>query len=52
MKKLEKVAMILKICNYKKGNRDGKRKVCKQVRDQIVWKHVEDTAHELLQNGN
>ena len=27
-------------------------KVCKQVKDQIVWKQVKDTAQELLQNGN
>ena len=27
-------------------------KVCKEVMDQIVWKQVEDTAQELLENGS
>ena len=37
--------MILKICNLRKGIGSKVKKVCKQVRDQIVWKQVEDTAH-------
>ena len=28
------------------------KKLCKQVRDQTVWKQVEDTAQGLLYNGN
>ena len=40
--------MIYKIWNFKKRNRDRKRKVCKQVRDQIVWKQVEGIAQGLL----
>ena len=42
--------MILKICNFKKGNRD--QRLCKQVRYQIVWKQVEDTAQGLPKNEN
>ena len=34
----------LKNFNFKKGNRDQERKVCKQVRDQKVWKQVKDIA--------
>ena len=30
----------LKICNFNKGNGDQKWKVCKQVRDQIVWNRL------------
>ena len=48
MKKLDKLEMILKICNVKKRNRDQMGKVCNQVRYQIVWKQVEDTAQGLL----
>ena len=33
---------------FKKGIGIESEKVCKQVRDQIVWKQVEDTAQELL----
>ena len=40
--------MILKNCNFKKGIGIKSEKVCKQVRDQIVWKQVEDTAQRLL----
>ena len=29
---------------FKKGNRDQKRKACKQVRDQKVWKQVKNVA--------
>ena len=36
----------------KKGIGIESEKVCKQVRDQIVWKRVEDIAQGLLQNGN
>ena len=46
------IKLISKICNSKKGNSNGKWKVCKQVRGQIVWKQVEDTAQRLLLNGN
>ena len=41
MKKLEKLEMILKICNFKKREWGLKVKnVCKQVRDQIAWKQL------------
>ena len=40
--------MILKNCNLKKRIGIVSEKVCKQVRDQIVWKQVEDTAQGLL----
>ena len=40
--------MILKICNFKKGIGIESKKVCKQIRDQIVWKQVEDTAQGFL----
>ena len=43
-----KLEMILKICNLKKGIGIKSEKLCKQVRDQIVWKLVEDTALRLL----
>ena len=34
-----------KICNLKKREQGLKvKEVCKQVRDQIVWKQFEDTA--------
>ena len=33
-----------KISILKKGNRDQKRKVCKQVSYQKVWKQVKDGA--------
>ena len=39
--------MVLKICNFKKGNGDGKvKKPCKQVRDQRNGVQV------LLENKN
>ena len=38
----------LKICNLKWEQRSKVNKVCKQVRDQIVWKQVKDTAQALL----
>ena len=44
--------MILKFAILKKRIGMKSEKVCKQVRDQIVWKQVEDAAQELLQNGN
>ena len=34
--------------NLKKGIGIESEKVCKQVRDQIVWKQVKDTAQSLL----
>ena len=40
--------MILKITSFKKGIGIKNKKVWKQLRDQIVWKQVEDTAQELL----
>ena len=40
--------MILKICNLKKGIWIENEKVCKQDRDQIVRKQVEDTTQGLL----
>ena len=40
--------MVLKFCNFKKGNKDQKWKVCKQVSEQILWKKVEGTAQGLL----
>ena len=41
--------MILKSCNFKREYIGiESEKLCKQVRDQVVWKHVEDTAQELL----
>ena len=39
--------MILKVCNLKKGIEIKSEKVCKQVRDQIVWKQVKDIAQGL-----
>ena len=33
-----------KICNLKKGIGIEGEKLCKQVRNQIAWKQVEDTA--------
>ena len=36
------------IYSFKKGNRDQKSKIYKQVRDLMVWKQVEDTAQGLL----
>ena len=33
---------------FKKGIGIESEKVCKQVRDQIVWKQVKDTAQGLL----
>ena len=44
--------MILKNTILKKGIGIKSEKVCKQVRDQIVWKWVEGTAEGLLWNGN
>ena len=42
-----------KICNFiEKGIGIESEKVCKQVRDQIVWKQVEDTAQGLLEIGS
>ena len=39
----------LKNANIKKWEYGSKvKKVCKQVRDQIVWKLVKDTAQRLL----
>ena len=48
--------MILKkFVILKKGNRkrigNQSEKICKQVRDQIVWKQVEDTTQEVLTCG-
>ena len=40
--------MILKICNFKKGIGIKGEQLCNQVRDQIAWKQVEDTAQRLL----
>ena len=40
--------MILKIAIYKKGIRIEGEKTMQKVRDQIVWKQVEDTAPGLL----
>ena len=40
--------MILKICNLKKEIGIKSEKVCKQVRDQILWKMIEGTAQGLL----
>ena len=37
-----------KVCNFKKGIEIESEKVCKQVRDQILWKQLEDTAQGLL----
>ena len=46
---MDKLEMILKICNFKEREQGLKvKKVCKQIRDQIVWKQVEDTAQGLL----
>ena len=47
MKKLNKLQNDLKICNLKKRIGIEIEKVCKQVRDQIVWKQVKDTAQGL-----
>ena len=47
MKKLDKLELILKICNLKEIEIKSE-KVCKQVRDQIVWKQVKDTVQGLL----
>ena len=30
--------------NFKKGKGSKVKKVCRQVRDQMVWKEIEDTA--------
>ena len=43
-----KLEMILKICNFKKEVGIKVKVLCKQVRDHIVWKQVEDTAQGLL----
>ena len=43
---LEKIAIL------KKGIGIESERIWKQVRDQIVWKKVEDTAQGLLKNGN
>ena len=54
-KKLEKLEIILKICNLKKGiGIEGEKtmQICKQIRNQIAWKQVEDTAQGLLHNRN
>ena len=41
--------MILKMCNFKKNRIGSKvKKLCKQLRHQIVWKQVEDTTQGLL----
>ena len=40
--------MILKICNFKKQIGIESEKVRKQVKDQMVWKQVEDTAQGLI----
>ena len=36
-KNLEKLEIIQKLCNFKKRIGIESEKVCKQVRDQIVW---------------
>ena len=36
------------IYTLKKGIGIASEKICNQVRDQIVWKQVEDTAQGLL----
>ena len=42
-----------KNCIFKKREQGSKvKKLCTQVRDQIVTKEIEDTAQGLLQNGN
>ena len=48
MKKLDKLEMILKIAILKKEIGIKSKKVSKQVKDQIVWEKVEDTAQGLL----
>ena len=48
MKKLNKLEMIKKLAILKKGIGIKSEKVCNQVRGQIVWKQVEDTAQGLL----
>ena len=48
MKKLNKPEMIKRFVTLKKGIGMKSEKVCKQVRDQKVWKQVEDTAQGLL----
>ena len=40
--------MILKIFDFKKGIVIKSEKVCKQVRDLIVWKQVEDTVAQAM----
>ena len=42
------IEMILKIAILKKGIGIKSEKLCKQVRDQIVWKQLVDTAQGLL----
>ena len=37
-----------KILNREKESKV--KKLCKQVRDQIVWKHAQDTSQGLLKN--
>ena len=45
MRKLDKLARNdIKNLQFIKGIGIESEKVCKQVRDQIVWKQVEDTA--------
>ena len=34
--------------HFKKGNRDQKSKNCKQVKDLMIWKQVEDGVQGLL----
>ena len=48
MKRLEKLEIILKICNFKKQIGIKGEKLCKQVRYQIACTLVEDTAQGLL----
>ena len=52
MKKLDKLEMSKKLAILKKGIGIESENVCNQVRGQIVWKQVEDTAKGLLYNGN
>ena len=49
MKKLEKLEMIFKNLLFKKGIGIKIEKVCKQVRDQMVWKHIKNTARGVIE---
>ena len=48
MKKTRETRNDLKFACFMKGIGIKGEKLCKQVRDQIVWKHVEGTAQGLL----